>query len=99
MAEMLHSRWLFTGGIVHFLTRLNAGGKNCLILCLFFNEHELCAKTARILRLFFNEHELCAKTARIPSHMIGMSHVKRQHLDFAPHPFFMQVRKRLILRV
>ena len=36
-----------------------------MILCLFFNEHELCAKTAQILRLFFNEHELCAKTARI----------------------------------
>ena len=60
---ILHSQWLFTG-IVHFLMSLNADGNICLILRLFFNEHELRAKTAQILRLFFNEHELCAKTAR-----------------------------------
>lgn len=47
MAEMFHSWWLFTGGIVHFLTSLNAGGNICSVLCLFFNELELCAKTAR----------------------------------------------------
>ena len=33
--------------IVHFLTSLNAGGNICSVLCLFFNELELCAKTAR----------------------------------------------------
>ena len=32
--------------VVHFLTSLNAE-KHCSVLCLFFNEHELCAKTAR----------------------------------------------------
>ena len=31
---------------VHFLISLNSGGNSCSILCLFFNEHELC-KTAR----------------------------------------------------
>ena len=105
-------------GIVHFLTSLNAGGNICSILCLFFNEHELCAKTARILRLFFNEHELCAKTARIlrlffnehelctKTARLTQSYDKSVSLrfyflwsfisqSFAPHPFFMQVRKRL----
>ena len=32
--------------VVHFLTSLNAE-KHCSVLCLFFNEHELCAKTTR----------------------------------------------------
>ena len=38
--------------IVHFLTSLNAE-KHYSILCLFFNEHELCAKTARISLFYF----------------------------------------------
>ena len=37
--------------VVHFLTSLNAE-KHCSILCLFFNEHELCAKTARFYVYF-----------------------------------------------
>jgi hypothetical protein len=40
-------------GIVHFLTSLNAGGNICSCLCLFFNEHELCAKTARLIQFIF----------------------------------------------
>ena len=62
-------------GWVNFLMSLNAP-KHCSNLCLFFNEHELCAKTARILCLFFNEHELCAKTARYTSHKIRMPPVR-----------------------
>ena len=91
--------------IVHFLTSLNAE-KHYSVLCLFFNEHELCAKTAWILRLFFNEHELCAKTARLiqsydknVSCKMPLFMELAPYQSYAPHPFVMQVRKRLILRV
>ena len=45
------------------------------------------------LCLFFNKLEFYVKTAR-SSHIIRMSHVKMTFFkSFAPHPFFMQVRK------
>ena len=51
------------------------------------------------LCLFFNELEFRVKTAR-SSRIIRISHIKRASFQsFAPHPFFMQVRKRPILRV
>ena len=43
----LRSQWLFTG-VCSFFNELE-----CSILCLFFNEHELCAKTARISLFYF----------------------------------------------
>ena len=90
--------------VVHFLMSLNAE-KHCLALCLFFNEHELCAKTAWILSLFFNEYELCAKTARLTQSYDKNVSLRFYFLwsfilqSFALDPFVMQVRKRLILRV
>ena len=36
--------------LVHFLMSLNSGGTCAHCLCLFFNEHEVRAKTARLIQ-------------------------------------------------
>ena len=43
---------IYRDRFIFYLTSLNAP-KHCSILCLFFNEHELCAKTARISLFYF----------------------------------------------
>ena len=53
---------------------------------------------AHCLCLFFNELEFRIKTTR-SSRIIRMSFKMAFFQSFAPHPFFMQVRKRPILRV
>jgi len=56
-AEVLHSGWLFTGNWFIFLeTSLNSGGTCAHDLCLYFNELELCAKTARSSHIIRMSH-------------------------------------------
>ena len=66
--------------LVHFLMSLNSGGTCAHCLCLFFNEHEVRIKTARLIQSYNKNVSFKMAIFQI----------------FAPHPFFMQVRKRPI---
>ena len=52
MAENASFTVIIYWRIVHCLTSLNTGGNIFSILCLFFNELELCAKTARLIHSY-----------------------------------------------